>query len=307
MQLHHLTGLFNQRIWILLASPVFVVLALLPNLSVLSKLVPLGMLAACITAFIIIWRSLEDAALWRSWEEDEEDIHHLWPTNIFASGAALATCLAAFTLVPVVPPIIRDMAQPERFIGALNAALVTCGSLYLAVMLCGYYGYGNFISNDLVESMSISPSSFDEAMLVEATEWTGPQRLRLRVLMSVLILVNIILSMPLLAMTVFYSIESAGSKWHYVQPGTWSNWIMRISIIAGVVAVAMAIPRFTVIFGFFSSLAAPCVSIVLPLLIAGMLEKMSCWRRAYHGSLVLLATLCMVSGMYTSVMDVVNT
>ena len=29
-------------------------------------------------------RSLEDAALWRSWEED---IHHLWPTNIFASGA----------------------------------------------------------------------------------------------------------------------------------------------------------------------------------------------------------------------------
>ena len=32
-------------------------------------------------------RSWEDAALWRSWEEDEEDIHHLWPTNIFASGA----------------------------------------------------------------------------------------------------------------------------------------------------------------------------------------------------------------------------
>ena len=32
--------------------------------------------------------------------------------------------------------------------------------------------------------MSISPSSFDEAMLVEATEWTGPQRLWLRVLMK---------------------------------------------------------------------------------------------------------------------------
>ncbi len=29
-------------------------------------------------------RSLEDTAVWRSWEED---IHYRWPTDIFASGA----------------------------------------------------------------------------------------------------------------------------------------------------------------------------------------------------------------------------
>ena len=35
-------------------------------------------------------RSLEDAALWRSWEED---IHHPWPTDIFASGAVAGISL----------------------------------------------------------------------------------------------------------------------------------------------------------------------------------------------------------------------
>ena len=56
MQLFNLTGIFDQRIWLLIASPIFVILALLPNLSVLSKFVPLGMLAACLTAVMVVWR-----------------------------------------------------------------------------------------------------------------------------------------------------------------------------------------------------------------------------------------------------------
>lgn len=56
MQLYNLSGIFDQRIWILIASPVFVFFALLPNLSVLSKFVPLGMVAACLTAGMVVWR-----------------------------------------------------------------------------------------------------------------------------------------------------------------------------------------------------------------------------------------------------------
>eukprot|EP00438_Fugacium_kawagutii_P019824 Skav227919 [mRNA] locus=scaffold146:165728:170016:+ [translate_table: standard] len=54
MQLYNLSGIFDQRMWILIASPVFVFLALLPNLSVLSKFVPLGMVAACLTAGMVM-------------------------------------------------------------------------------------------------------------------------------------------------------------------------------------------------------------------------------------------------------------
>ena len=58
----------------------------------------------------------------------------------------------------------------------------------------GYYGYGSFISEDIVESMSRSPSSWEEAMSQPIADWTGVQRLWIRVFMSILILVNITLS-----------------------------------------------------------------------------------------------------------------
>ena len=55
------------------------------------------------------------------------------------------------------------MKQPEQFPRALYAANLTSGALYLAVMLAGYYGYGAFINQDIVESMTYSPANLDEA------------------------------------------------------------------------------------------------------------------------------------------------
>ncbi|CAK9004868.1 unnamed protein product [Durusdinium trenchii] len=268
MQLYNLTGVFNQRAWVLIAYPIFVLLGLLPNLSALSKLVPLGMLAACLTGLMVIWSSLQDVETWQSWKTGDLDmeIHDTWPSQPAALGSALATCCAAFSFVPVVPAIIRDMRTPQHFPRALNGALAICGLLYLGVMLCGYYGYGNFIRDDIVESLGQSPATFEEAMHQPISEWTGARRPWLRVFISILILINIFLSMPLLAMAVFYSIESSFA---HAVPGSWANWAMRIGLLTGVVAVALAVPRFTVVFSFFSSLTAPCVSLIFPLLFAG--------------------------------------
>ena len=150
--------------------------------------------------------------------------------------------------------------------------------------------------------------------------------------------------MPLLAMSVFYSIaterkkletwaaeESLESAKQHLAPNSWANRTMRVGIILGqqrasihvdvmsistdfmacrglrgVVLVALAVPRFTVIFGFFAALTVPCVSVVLPLLFAGRLVEMSRWRRLYHAFLMLLAVLGMVFGIYTSVSDVLS-
>ncbi|CAK8997882.1 Amino acid transporter AVT1C (AtAvt1C) [Durusdinium trenchii] len=306
MQLYNLTGVFNQRAWVLIAYPIFVLLGLLPNLSALSKLVPLGMLAACLTGLMVIWSSLQDVETWQSWKTGDLDmeIHDTWPSQPAALGSALATCCAAFSFVPVVPAIIRDMRTPQHFPRALNGALAICGLLYLGVMLCGYYGYGNFIRDDIVESLGQSPATFEEAMHQPISEWTGARRPWLRVFISILILINIFLSMPLLAMAVFYSIESSFA---HAVPGSWANWAMRIGLLTGVVAVALAVPRFTVVFSFFSSLTAPCVSLIFPLLFADyILEKVSKCRRGYHAVLFIIAVLSMIFGVYTSIWDVVS-
>ena len=89
----------------------------------------------------------------------------------------------------------QDMKQPEQFPRAMFAAIATCGSLYLTVMLCGYYGYGTFISQDIVQSMTYSPANFNEAFSDQKVwEWTGEKSLWVPALVSSLVLVNIVLS-----------------------------------------------------------------------------------------------------------------
>ena len=109
-------------------------------------------------------------------------------------GIVLATCIGAMTFHPVVPAILQDMEKPKEFPRAMYGAVVTCGSLYLAVMLCGYHGYGDFIRQDIVRSMTYSPGTFEEALSGDPLEWTGASSRWMSPVVSSLVLVNIMLS-----------------------------------------------------------------------------------------------------------------
>ena len=78
MQLENISQkVVGKQLWMMFLYPVFVSLALAPDLSILSRLVPLGMVAACTTAAFIIGKSLADASHWQAW--DSQDIHSPWP------------------------------------------------------------------------------------------------------------------------------------------------------------------------------------------------------------------------------------
>ena len=116
--------------------------------------------------------------------------------SLMSLGVVLATCIGAVAFQPVVPGVLQDMGQPGKFPRAMLAAVVTCGCLYLAVMLCGYHGYGAFILQDIVQSMTHSPKDVQEAFddEAEAWNWTGAKSLWVPALVSSLVLVNIVLS-----------------------------------------------------------------------------------------------------------------
>ena len=61
------------------------------------------------------------------------------------------------------------------------------------VMLCGYYGYGNFIQENVVANMHLFPASSEEA-LRPASTWTGSSAEWLAPVVSVMVLTNIMLS-----------------------------------------------------------------------------------------------------------------
>merc|ERR1719379_570712 len=49
------------------------------------------------------------------------------------------------------------MAHPEQFLPAFKVALAVVFAVYIAVMFCGYYGYGDQVSNNVVHSMMRPP------------------------------------------------------------------------------------------------------------------------------------------------------
>ena len=153
------------------------------------------------------------------------------------------------------------MKQPEQFPRALYAANLPSGALYLAVMLAGYYGYGAFINQDIVESMTYSPANLDEAFSgMKASRWTGEKSFWVPPVVSSLVLINIVLSsccstglvpgfrpchsfvappeafrfcsgMPLIMMGVFHSIQSSQAFASHIKPGSWANRFMRVTLV----------------------------------------------------------------------------
>eukprot|EP00439_Symbiodinium_sp_Y106_P036757 s2744_g4.t1 len=215
-------------------------------------------------------------------------------------GVVLATCIGAVAFQPVVPAVLQDMGQPEKFPRAMLAAVVTCGCLYLAVMLCGYHGYGAFILQDIVQSMTHSPKDVQEAFddEAEAWNWTGAKSLWVPALVSSLVLVNIVLSMPIIMMAVFYSAQESKALAPHVKPGSWANWVMRATLVTIAVVIAMCVPRFTLVFGFFCAVAGPAVGLAFPLLFSGAVLRrcgvaQRWWRHGLHGLIILLSILCM--------------
>eukprot|EP00439_Symbiodinium_sp_Y106_P009380 s6549_g1.t1 len=133
------------------------------------------------------------------------------------------------------------MKQPEQFPRALYAANLTSGALYLAVMLAGYYGYGAFINQDIVESMTYSPANLDEAFSgMKASQWTGEKSFWVPPVVSSLVLINIVLSSCCSTGLAFAS---------HIKPGSWANRFMRVTLVTSTIIIALCVPRFTFVSG----------------------------------------------------------
>ena len=90
MQLENISHqALDKRFWIPILYPVFVCLALTRDLSSLSRLVPLGFLAACGLAAVIIGKSILDAHHWQAWDQEQRrDLHSAWPEALLSQSKA---------------------------------------------------------------------------------------------------------------------------------------------------------------------------------------------------------------------------
>ncbi|CAE7230796.1 AVT1 [Symbiodinium sp. CCMP2592] len=179
--------------------------------------------------------------------------------------------------------------------------------VYLAVMCCGYYGYGDFMQPDIVKSLSSFPATEEQALDVKFDDWTGPKALVLRGVCAALLLIKLIIGLPLNMMVIYYSLQTYEGTKDCFPAGSFANKIMRILVVVIAVVIGLVVTQFNKLFALVASVCGPILQCFLPIFLSYKIRKkhgarMSSWvRRFGHALIVLLGLYCLTMGFYDSV------
>jgi len=305
---------WNYRVWVLVISPVLWLGCMLRDLTAIAKLMPVGVVAAIGSCVLMITKAYMDVDNWQDWpEQDQAKIHSMWPEHGFMPlGSVVATLFGAFGVMGNVPTIAGEMRQPRHFPRALKVAMCIVMLLYLGIMVSGYWGYGNFIQDNILISMSQSPANAGEAFKAPVDQWTGPRSRIIPALVAWCVLVNLLLSYPLNMMCIFTSIQSLESSQQTLNPGTLANYGMRTGLMGLTIVIALAVENFSVVFSLFAALTGPLQGVFIPVVFGGMVMKKigaegtSLPRRIFHAVIMLYAAFCLVIGTVDAVTGVIE-
>eukprot|EP00930_Biecheleria_cincta_P097690 TRINITY_DN89392_c0_g1_i1.p1 TRINITY_DN89392_c0_g1~~TRINITY_DN89392_c0_g1_i1.p1 ORF type:complete len:365 (+),score=55.05 TRINITY_DN89392_c0_g1_i1:84-1178(+) len=214
----------SKKAWVLLISPVLGSIALFPNITSIARFAPIAIAAVFAMCVIIMTKSVIDAQYWQAWPEQERQlVHEMWPTSTSSLGVVVAVSFGACGMTANVPSVLCEMEHPDHFPRVMRSAMTLVVLVYMAVMTCGYYGYGQFIQNDVIESMERAPANFEQAFQGSYANWTGPSSKLCGRIVSALLIVKCTVCLPLNQMVIFYSLQTFRATAARLHVGTWAN------------------------------------------------------------------------------------
>jgi len=314
-QLVTITGSdWNFRYWVVGVSPVLWGLCMLRDISAIAKLMPVAVLAALGSVFLITLAALLAANRRAEWiTPDDPRLHTYWPEHGFMPvGTVLATFAGAFAVMSSITPVVNEMKRPRKFPKALKMSLtIVCGG-YMSVMVIGYWAWGNFMQDNIVETMSRMPANATQAFEMPFSEWTGHGTPYLAHMLSYAVLTNLLLSYPLNMMSVFASIQGLSCAKTTLQPGQPANYVMRTALVVTTVVIATVVNNFGVVYSIFSALCMPIMAMAIPIIFGDIIRTKVGAKRSgpvrwfFHALILLLALFTLVIGFADSFLALIK-
>mmetsp|Transcript_158034 Transcript_158034/g.503157 ORF Transcript_158034/g.503157 Transcript_158034/m.503157 type:complete len:174 (-) Transcript_158034:42-563(-) len=168
------------------------------------------------------------------------------------------------------------------------------------------------MQEDIISSLTSFPTNATEAFDVPFKSWTGPKVRVLEDVLSVLIIVKLLIGLPLNLMVVFYSFQTFKYTRDVVPSGSAANKAMRVIVVVIVLGIGSLVSSFNKLFALVAALLGPILQTILPLLMGYKIRrdlgstKSSCPRRAVHVAMMILATLCITLGTYSSLKAILS-
>jgi len=304
--------------WVMtLLLPVLWALTMPKDMNALAKLMPIGIIASLSSCVLICVKALLDAHIWQAWPKSAQPlVHSVWPEQAGSLGTVVAVLFAAYSVMGTVPVIRGSMRRTSEFPLAFRTAMTLVSATYLSVMLLGYWGYGNFVQDNVVQSMIFTPASPLQAFRVAdigpgiALHAHRPHFDILGTIMAVLVTTYLLLGFALFFACVVVTVQK--SLGGYAPPGTLANKMLRGAMVLACVGTGLAVPHFREVMAIMASVCCSCNNVIFPLLFAFKLEsspgaiRVSFPRRLCHMCIVALALFCAIFGLHDSFVKLVG-
>jgi amino acid permease len=295
-------------------SPILCGLGMLKDMAAIAKFMPIGAACAIGGCILICYGGLADAQTrtdsWMNGEEwtDNERLFNFWPESFSALGTVIAVVFASYAVMGTVPTIRSEMRDQREFPSAFRIAICIVLGLYVAAMVCGYAAYGNFVKDNVVNSMAQYPKDLVEAReaIKEGTSvFTGPTSPYVGRIMALMVIINLILSFPVYFQCVIRSVERMSPEAGWATFGNSANVLLRVILILSATTIGALVPYFRDVLAILASVACSCNNILFPLFFAYKLNAglvtMGPAKKVAHFAIISLALVCLVLGLIDAV------
>lgn len=220
----------DRRLWTAIATVVVMPTVHIGGYRKISVLSAAG--TAILVAIVVMGVSLSAAHISSHGAASMPEVK---PANI---PAAFSIFVFAFSAHGIFPALEASMAKPERF-GCVVKAVFISNIIVKAVFgLVGFFAFGSDTNDVLTSNFSATP----------------------RLIISILIAANTMLSFPLPLVPVFKALRAAQDD----STSSTSHALQRTAVVLLCGAVAIAVPDFGIAMGFMGSLTLTFLTFVFP-------------------------------------------
>lgn len=295
------------RFWF---APLYFILAMFRKLTALEKLAIVGAFTSFFSAVTVMLKAMMDTGRWEKWTDlqNERQITHDWPTDYQSIGALIGITFSSYGIVGVIPTQASEMKEPKKIYKAVCIAVSSVAVLYSTITVFGHLAYGEFVcKTDCVTNMEYYPNSFSEAFdpkLQCGPGWTGSSGKIWSRTAASMVVVNLVLSYPVLFMTVMAGLQDL----HFVSAicpfGSRGDYLLRTSLVIITLLCGIFVDKLDVMLGFIGALTMPFASMAFPVACSWKLRKilgmkpLGWGRIVFHIILGSFSLFALIFGVY---------
>eukprot|EP00929_Paragymnodinium_shiwhaense_P119169 TRINITY_DN91048_c0_g1_i1.p1 TRINITY_DN91048_c0_g1~~TRINITY_DN91048_c0_g1_i1.p1 ORF type:complete len:501 (-),score=43.80 TRINITY_DN91048_c0_g1_i1:42-1544(-) len=309
----------SLRTVLICVCPALCGLAMLKDMSSLSKLMPVGAAMSLGACVLICVAGVKDAQYrtdeWSSggaWTA-EDSLYNYWPKSLSAIGTVLAVLFAAFAVIGTVPTIRGQMQDTSEFPFAFRVSVGSVTAVYVICMLCAYYGYGNFVQDNATASMVRYPNNITEAMAsmgADDFDFTGEASPVMSIIAAFMVTLGLLLSFPVYFQCVVASLERLSPEAAWAMYGRIENRLFRVALVVLTTVIAMSVPYFRLVLAVLAAVCCSCNNVFWALLFSykanAEAASTSTPRKVLHAFILAVGAICLVLGLIDAVTGLIQ-